>query len=62
MKVKVDEELCVGCGPCADICPEIFEIENDLAKVKAEDVPADLEEKCKQAAENCPSEAIKIEE
>ena len=62
MKVKVDEELCTGCGACADICPEVFDLQDDVAKVLAEDVPADLEESVREAAESCPVEAITTEE
>ena len=61
MKVKIDENLCTACGLCVDNCPEIFEM-NDTAFVKNENVPAELEEKVKDAAENCPVEAITIKE
>mgnify|MGYP003302018696 CR=1 FL=1 len=27
MKVKVNENACIGCGACAAICPDVFEIE-----------------------------------
>ena len=33
MKVKLDAELCSGCGPCEEICPEVFEIVDDVARV-----------------------------
>ena len=63
MKVRVDPELCSGCGPCAEICPEAFELDEDgIAVAKLEKVPADLEQSCRDAAEDCPSEAIIIEE
>jgi ferredoxin len=62
MKVRVDEETCVGDETCVDICPEIFEMNGDVAVAKMEEVPEDLEEKCKEAAESCPVEAITIEE
>ena len=62
MKAKVDESLCCGCGPCEDICPEVFEIVDGIAKVKVKAVPAALEPKCREAQENCPTEAITIEE
>ncbi len=61
MKVKLDEELCTGCGLCADTCPEVFEF-NDIVKVKVEEVPEDAVGTCRQAAEDCPVEAISIEE
>ena len=62
MRVRVDEEACVGDGTCAEICPEIFEMRGDLAVVKMNDVPEEFEEKCREAAESCPVEAIIIEE
>jgi ferredoxin len=62
MKVRVDEETCVGDETCVQVCPEIFEMKGDVAVAKAEVVPKDLEAKCKEAAEACPVEAIVIEE
>mgnify|MGYP001577854373 FL=1 len=62
MKVRVDEETCVGDETCVQICPEIFEMKGDVAVAKMEGVPKDLEGKCKEAAEACPVEAIAIEE
>ena len=63
MKVCVDPTLCNGCGPCVDICPEVFELDQDgIAVVKIDQIPADLEEACQEAADNCPTEAIAIEE
>jgi ferredoxin len=63
MKAKIDPDLCTGCGPCVDICPEVFELDDSgLAIVIVEEVPSDVEESCREAAENCPTEAISIEE
>jgi len=62
MKVRVDKETCVGDETCVEICPEIFEMEEDVAVAKMEEVPEELEEKCKEAADSCPVEAIIIEE
>jgi len=62
MKVRVDEETCVGDETCVQICPEIFEMQGDVAVAKMEDVPEELEGSCKEAAESCPVEAIRVEE
>lgn len=62
MRVLVDPELCIGCESCVDLVPEVLEMKDELAIVIAEDVPEDLEEKVREAAEICPVEAIKIEE
>lgn len=29
MAVKVDTDLCTGCGLCSQVCPEVFEIGDD---------------------------------
>jgi len=52
---KVDKEKCIGCGLCAQVCNEVFEIgEDNKAKVKVqEDLPC-----VKEAIEQCPVNAI----
>jgi ferredoxin len=60
MKATVDSDLCIGCGLCVDICPEVFEMEGDKAVPKVDPVPPAAEETCRDAAEQCPVEAIKI--
>jgi ferredoxin len=62
MKVTVDEETCIGCGLCAETCPEVFEMNDDKALVNVDEVPEDVMEICKEATENCPVEAIQMEE
>ena len=62
MKAIIDKELCIGCGLCPDICPEVFQMEDDKAVAKIDPVPAGAEESCRDAAQQCPVEAIKIEE
>jgi len=62
MKAVVDEEECTGCGLCTETCPEVFELSDDVASVIVDEVPEDAIDTCKQAAEECPVEAISIEE
>ena len=61
MKTTVIEDICVGCGMCAQTCPEVLEIRDDKAVVIANPVPKEVEDKVKQAASECPVEAIKVE-
>lgn len=63
MKVKVDQDLCIGDGSCVEVCPEVFELRDDgLAYVLQENPPEELHDKVKEAVEVCPVEAIIIEE
>jgi ferredoxin len=62
MKATVDEDTCTGCGACEDVCPEVFGLVDDVAKVKANPVPPEHEDSCREAAEACPVEAISVEQ
>jgi ferredoxin len=63
MKAVVDRDTCIACGLCEEICPEVFEPDDeDIAVVKADPVPVEAEATCRQAAEECPVEAISLEE
>ena len=62
MKARGDRDTCTGCGLCCDTCPEVFEMEDDVAKVIGDEVPAEAADKCREAAEGCPVEAITVEE
>jgi len=62
MKAQVDTELFVGCGLCAEGCPEVFAMEEDKAKVTANPVPDTSQDCCRKVKEDCPVEAINIEE
>ncbi|RPJ11938.1 MAG: ferredoxin [Deltaproteobacteria bacterium] len=62
MRAIVDEENCIGCGLCAETCPEVFELADEKVKTKMDEVPDEFAETCREAAEDCPVEAIQIEE
>lgn len=60
MKVKVDPELCIACGACISLAPEVYDWDDDgKAKAIAAEVPSDKEGEAKEALESCPTEAIK---
>ncbi|MBU5575085.1 MAG: ferredoxin [Candidatus Aenigmatarchaeota archaeon] len=51
--VKVDKNKCIGCGACASVCPDGFEIKNGKSTVK------NKKAKCiEEAISVCPVGAI----
>lgn len=62
MRAKIDEDLCTACELCVDTCPDVFEMGDDFAVVKVDPVPAEYEDCAREAADDCPAEAIIIEE
>lgn len=53
--VKVNQEKCIGCGMCAGMCPSTFVMG---ASGKAEVSNPETTNCAKDAAANCPVEAI----
>ena len=62
MKVRVDADLCTGCEVCVGICPEMFEMKDDLAVAITPEAPSEQEDAVREAADSCPVEAIILEE
>ncbi|MGA2916854.1 MAG: ferredoxin [Sedimentisphaerales bacterium] len=60
MKAKVDSNLCTGTGLCEQNCPEVFELKKGISTVKVNEVPPEVEQSCREAADGCPTEAISI--
>jgi NAD-dependent dihydropyrimidine dehydrogenase PreA subunit len=57
--VKVDDEKCVGCGECVEVCPvDVYAIQNEKS------VPLYAEEclGCESCVEVCEEEAITVTE
>ena len=62
MKAIIDAELCTGCGLCADISPDVFVMDGDLAVAADQSVPPGAQDDTREAMESCPVEAIEIDE
>ena len=53
----VDEDTCIGCTLCTQICPDVFEMTDD-GKSRATHPHGDSEENIKQAINSCPVSCI----
>ena len=63
MKIVVDKSKCSSIGLCESTAPDIFEIGPDGAlHILIEDIPAERRRDLEQACENCPTQALSIEE
>jgi ferredoxin len=56
------EDGCTACGLCIDICPEVFELPDDIAIVNESADFSEHEDEIKDAADGCPVEVIHFEE
>lgn len=62
MKVLVDPDICLGCGICEGICPDVFSLaSNPFAIVLLNPVPEKYRSDVLEAIEQCPEEAISID-
>lgn len=65
LAVGVDESLCIGCCSCEIIAPEVFEIDKNKnlnPKSRVKDPRGAGVNKIMNAAETCPTKAIRVED
>ena len=72
MKIIFNKEECIGCGSCAAVCPDFWEMTDDMKSRLKNSVQnaekkfeLEIEEKdaaCnEEASQICPTQVIKIE-
>jgi ferredoxin len=60
MKAEVNTN-CIGCGLCPDVCPQVFELQDDgLAHVTVGEIEADWVDSAREAEAGCPVDAISV--
>jgi len=63
MKVVIDADICMGCGICEGIQPDVFSMGSEpYAVVLLDPVPEQYRADVEEAIEECPEEAIAIVE
>ncbi|MBR3661379.1 MAG: ferredoxin [Bacilli bacterium] len=58
MKIKINEDNCIGCGYCEGVCENVFEVVDGCSTVKVEEVPVEYKDNVVDAIESCPTSAI----
>lgn len=58
MKIKIDENKCIGCGLCAALDPKTFKLDYSLGKAIVVDQPEKITPDIDEAISSCPVEAI----
>jgi len=56
--MELDQEKCIGCGRCVEVCPhEVFLIAGRKAEIRDRDACME----CGACKRNCPAEAIEVD-
>ena len=59
MKIKVNQEACIGCGACCAISENLFEIDDTgLSVAKVDNVDEEHKQSAIDAIDACPTGAI----
>ncbi|MDR3230211.1 MAG: ferredoxin [Synergistaceae bacterium] len=60
MKIFLDQQKCIGCGVCSQVCPEVFRVNEETSVTEV--LSPDSDNPCVQEAESsCPVSCIRVE-
>lgn len=62
MRANVDQNVCIGCGLCAGMVPEVFRMNDDGKAEAYQDAAPENESMVQDAIYSCPVSAIQWEE
>ncbi len=60
-QVKIDEEECIGCETCVELCKDIFAFNDDENKAYVIQEEGGDEDCIEEAMGSCPAECISYE-
>lgn len=62
LHITVDRSRCCAYGLCAQICPEIYKLDDDgIVYLEADHFPIEMQESAEEGAASCPAEAIVVQ-
>ena len=57
-RVVIDREECIGCGSCHDLCPDVFELDEEIEKAEVIKPEGGSIECIEEAMIECPMQCI----
>lgn len=58
MRIKIDKDICIGCGLCEELLPNVVTVGSYHAKVTRSELLVEEESSAAAAAQDCPVGAI----
>jgi ferredoxin len=56
--LTVNQEECIGCETCMELCPSVFSVDPGTGKSKVLDQDGACKDDIQEAIDSCPVEAI----
>jgi len=61
VKVHADRDVCIQAGNCVMVADSLFDQDDDgIVVVLVDDIPAEEQDKAREAVKLCPSQALTI--
>lgn len=57
-EVTIDQEECIGCEACVELCPEVFSFDSDEEKASVIEGAGGDQACVEEAIASCPAECI----
>jgi ferredoxin len=61
IQVTIDADECIGCQTCVEICPEVFDFDQETEKAQVRDRTTGNEGCIQEAVDSCPTSCIKTD-
>lgn len=61
-QVAIDQDECINCGACVELCPDIFDIDENADKAYVTTPDSEDVQCIEEAIASCPTSCISYEE